>query len=74
MPHVKIKLHGYDITEEQFASLASEFFGEAQFPAGDHQVAHVRFTEQTWPEKASPAELCGQFLNALRSFKRPFSP
>jgi len=67
MTHEPIKIHEYEITEEQIANLATEFFGTVVYPAGNHQTAHLSFTAQ--PD-TTREELRAQFMRALACYKR----
>lgn len=36
----------FNLDEQQLDNLASEFFGVARFPAGEHQIAEITFAAQ----------------------------
>lgn len=67
MTNDTLKITEYEITEEQLANLATEFFGSVLYPAGNHQIAHLRFDAQ---KGTTADELRDQFLRALSCYKR----
>lgn len=65
---IRVHLKYLQMTEEQFAALATEFYGRAEFPAGNHMEAEVLFEDA---EGHAADNLARMFLTALKAFNRP---
>lgn len=62
-----VALTHYTLSEQQFANLASEFYGRALFPAGNHDCAYLEFSGDSTAERAG--NRIG-FFDALKCFRK----
>jgi DNA primase len=62
-----VALAHYTLSEHQFANLASEFYGRALFPAGNHECAYLEFAGKDADERRD--NRIG-FFDALKCFRK----
>ncbi len=70
-PHPPIRVSDYEISEQHFVNVAREFYGHAQFPAGNHDLAYLAFEDHSKTAGVTREDYRQLFLRALQSYKKP---